>query len=112
MHWYAILLSPRFGHIAAHWVEADSYEATANGHRFVRKEKVVYSATADMVREIRRYATRDEAVADFRRLRDRHGMAGSKAGGVAVNPRTKGGGGVLEQVGVRFGPAGSDEKGS
>ncbi len=103
MHWYAILLSPRFGHIAAHWVAADDHQESATGHRFLCKERVIYAATLEMVLEVRRYDTREEAVADFRRLRARYGMAGSKGGGVAVNPRAKGGGGVLERVGVRFG---------
>ena len=105
MHWYAILLNQRFGHIAAHWVEADEHVESAASHRFLRADKIVYSAAPDMVKEVRKYDTRDEAVADFKRLRARHGMSGSKGGGVAVNPRSKGGGGVLEQGGGRFGPA-------
>lgn len=101
--WYAILLSPRFGHIAAHWVEADAYERTEVSHRFSRDGRVVYAAALDMVREVRRYETREQAVVAFRKVRARHGMAGSFAGGVAVDPRNKRPGGVLEQVAVRFG---------
>ena len=105
MSWYAILLNQSFGHIAAHWVEADRHEQSGQSHRFLRGERVVYAASVDLVLEVRQYPTRQEAVADFKRVRARHGMSGSLAGGVALNPRRKGGGGILEQVGVRFGPA-------
>lgn len=99
--WYVVVFSDKWAHSGMHYVQADEHRVADGQHRFVRDDRLVWSAPQDHVAEVMAFACRADAI-DFHR---RNGARLDRNPVPLRAARYKSASAQLEGFAVRFGAA-------